>query len=586
MTEPGSASFKLSDYLNRGRDRKITEWGQLNDSFDVAQKINEIRAFNRAIRGENQNEINKVLATSGLSLKKVQKNPYAGYRAKETEDLMNLIGRKNMGVKFNPTFNSSQAAREFIEDRINKAKESGDEKAAEYWSRYGVRELDLDRNPDTINNVVVYSNEDAGRIKAIDGFQIVPRTKKEALRARYTAFPDKTERAAAMKSQEKSLLKAYFRKHPNPDTWERYPFEDFAEEHEKDKPAFKLIEEEVKSYMDDVGLTAYSGLRNPTGVLAMTHYQAILKRLASVATNAAVMAFFDIPTEYDLREDPYRYKNKSNMKLVKAWLLESHKDHLPKIRTYVGDKISFEPDNTVLESFVQGLCIVMLLWANAGQGSSYAEKFMDDINKKARKTLITWKKVASTSDSICEYQTVVDATAEAQKAKAAATLQMWQAGGPKYVEPASYGKEKIPVSKAFGGFAKPKRATLEPYTRMSIPTPGKYNKAGMEKEEEGGGGITRFQTVRKTPRKRGGTYTTPIKEMEGGGGRGGRGGRRGGGRRGGGTGRGGGSGSFLSTPSGGGGGEEEYEDEEEVEVDLSKLTGGPSSSSSSSSSDY
>jgi hypothetical protein len=63
------------------------------------------------------------------------------------------------------------------------------EKAA--WNKLGVVEADLDNNTDTRDNVIVYDDFAAGKIRSIDGYSIASGQKKVNQRNIYSAFPIK-----------------------------------------------------------------------------------------------------------------------------------------------------------------------------------------------------------------------------------------------------------------------------------------------------------------------------------------------------------------------------------------------------------
>jgi hypothetical protein len=256
-------------------------------------------------------------------------DPYRGYKAAETELLTDLVGQKNVGLKFTPEFNSANAARKWIVNKRNKAK---DEKEQQYWSRWDVAEMDLDADPYTPNNVIVYSDKDARKIKSVDGYQIIPRTKKEALRAKYDAIPNKEVRSALARSEQARRLQAYFKKYKTLADWNEHPIEDFnLEDHIS---AFNMLREQVKEVLEYYGFRAKETDQHPK-TLTVTHYMTILQKL----TSALMKRFY---TEFL----GYIPKGKKAQKIVKEILNDSASNYPDKLP-------NADPDNIVILEFIE-----------------------------------------------------------------------------------------------------------------------------------------------------------------------------------------------------------------------------------------
>jgi hypothetical protein len=495
---------RFKNYLSRGVDT-VKGWVGIQPDFNIGSKREQIRASNKEILERNREAARIALGDKYTQLKR---NPYVGYRPQETEDLVDLIGRRNVGLKFNPVLNSAQAAREFIEDRIEKARRDDDQRALTYWSRWGVKELDLDRDKSTVNNVVVYSDKDFNRIKSVDGYSIVPRTKKESLRARYIAFPTKEARAEAMNSLDKKYLKAYFRKHPDPAVWSKFPYEDFVQDYSTNVSAFNQVKHEIKaSYLDNdaggVGLTMYSKDKNPDGVLTLTHYMTLLQKLSSFVMNMLYVVFFEVKPDYDLYADPYKLKNKTRMKQLQDMLQEPYGKYTDKLINYLRLDVTPEENATLCEAFVQGAARSALFVAYNSEGSnlSVAEKILNDICKKARDpNLITWDKVPDENSLAgVVYTNVRDKGKDKQQEKAAERALNQQKSNPQFLA-----KSRLPMSKDFSGFPRKRRAQGGDYTRAVFGTPRQIF----------GDDVVRPQTstVLRTPaqvRRRSGLIKTP-----------------------------------------------------------------------------
>jgi beta-mannanase len=102
-------------------------------------------------------------------------NPYASYPAESMEHLANIVGLKNRGIKFNSDLNSANTAQIWLSKKLSNAPS---EAARQEILKYAVEEADLDNNPDTRDNVIVYSDKDLGKILSIDGYQLTSGQKK------------------------------------------------------------------------------------------------------------------------------------------------------------------------------------------------------------------------------------------------------------------------------------------------------------------------------------------------------------------------------------------------------------------------
>jgi hypothetical protein len=105
-----------------------------------------------------------------------------------------------------------------------------------------VEEADLDNNPDTRDNVIVYSDKNLGKNYSIDGYQLTSGQKKVNQRNVYSAFPVREVRSDVMNSKYKSDLKAWLRKYPLPAQQRKNPFENF----EREQSAFEILKDEIK----------------------------------------------------------------------------------------------------------------------------------------------------------------------------------------------------------------------------------------------------------------------------------------------------------------------------------------------------
>jgi hypothetical protein len=142
--------------------------------------------------------------------------------------------------------------------------------------KYKVEEADLDNNPDTRDNVVVYSDRDLGKIYSIDGYQLTSGQKKVNQRNIYSAFPIKEVWSDVMNSALKTDLKAWLRKYPTPQQQRKYPFTEF----ERQKPLFEILKNEMKDFLEEYGISMRTKA-NPQGNLSVSHYMILLQKLTS-----------------------------------------------------------------------------------------------------------------------------------------------------------------------------------------------------------------------------------------------------------------------------------------------------------------
>jgi hypothetical protein len=109
-----------------------------------------------------------------------------------------IVGLKNRGISYNPELNAANTAQLYIAKHKMQAptlREKAD------WDKWGVVEADLDNNTDMRDNVIVYDDFAAGKIRSIDGYGITSGQKKVNQRNIYSAFPIKEVRSDVMNSK-------------------------------------------------------------------------------------------------------------------------------------------------------------------------------------------------------------------------------------------------------------------------------------------------------------------------------------------------------------------------------------------------
>jgi hypothetical protein len=344
-------SFSLGRVRRTARDFQK----ELDDIKESREQMGRVIAERRAANEELPEYRNVQEALSAWKENKDYqdiRNPYLGYKADAMKDLADVVGIHNLGIKFNPTFNSKESAEEWLETQLRKAYQRGDDKAVEKLERYRINLEDMDRDEGTVPNVVVYSDYANKRIKSIDGFSVVPRTKKEALRAQYDIYPTRQLRQDNMPkdSEEKKKLKAYFRKYPNPASWEHHKFDDFKVE---PTTMNRLRDTYMKRFLAGTGFTIHSK-NNPGGQLSVTHYMTIVqKTMSEVMRIAWLVAIPSLPREYDFKKDRFKVKTKARKRALDTRLrqpmTEADKRRLSEL--YSNMYIAFNP-GTLLESAI------------------------------------------------------------------------------------------------------------------------------------------------------------------------------------------------------------------------------------------
>jgi hypothetical protein len=231
--------------------------------------------------------------------------PYQGYNIGDITSLADIVGHRNKGIKFKPEWNARLATEAWLD------KQRANHPDDLTWQRWGVDELDLDDDPRTPDNVVVYSDKTAGKVKAIDGYHLESRQGKERKRAYYSDYPTREERQQ-VDPKERSRLKAYYRKYPTKSEQIKHPL---TEDWKAPQSAFNLVRDKVKELLNIVGFTIYSK-NNPDGTMKQTKFMTLLGKLASIAYKMVLRAV--------LKRDPDDPENKTakEQNKLKADLLE------------------------------------------------------------------------------------------------------------------------------------------------------------------------------------------------------------------------------------------------------------------------
>jgi hypothetical protein len=193
-------------------------------------------------------------------------HPYQSYDPESTAKLAEIVGLKNKGIKYNPDWNSALAAREWI------GRQQAREPQNASWQKWGVREIDLDNNVSTPDNVVLFSDQGVGKIRAIDGHYITQPQNKKAQRAYYEDYPTQADRKQ-IDPKEKSFLKAYYRRYPTRAQQLAHPMETFVQE----KSAFNIVKEMIQRFLTQLGFKIYSKEKHPDGNIKLTNFMTLLQ---------------------------------------------------------------------------------------------------------------------------------------------------------------------------------------------------------------------------------------------------------------------------------------------------------------------
>jgi hypothetical protein len=362
---PADASYEYSDPYAGRRDQEAFEKAFADTQTGRTkwrEDLEAVRAHNRGLTG----------------YRAPPRNPYAGYRYEDTNALVDLIGRRNVGVKFNPTLNSATTAAMWLQKQRENAKTKEEQ---EKWARWRVEQEDRDHDEYTPDNVVVYSDYLNNRVKAIDGFSLVPRNKKEALRARYDMFPDREERTANLQGPSRKTLKAYFRKFPNPETWDSHPFDKFAETLKESR--FNIVKKIIEPMFKKSGFTIYSPKKTGNaGTLLITQYMTILQRITSwvMATIYSTLSA-DVPQTYDWVHDPQKFKNKSRLRRIEEDLkAQANPQIVERLQKVIPTAKAPATAKTVYDYILDTALAFLFISDGRGANGSFVLQFISDLN--------------------------------------------------------------------------------------------------------------------------------------------------------------------------------------------------------------
>jgi hypothetical protein len=138
----------------------IRDWPRFQEYQDTAnERLNEASLKDRDRRNAGEH-----IAPNGMSR----------YDVGSTSRLAELVGFNNVGVKYRPDWTSKVVAEAWVTNEKEKAAKSRDAKRIEFATKWGVQAVDMDNDPRTPDNVIPFSDQVQGKIKAIDGHYLIP----------------------------------------------------------------------------------------------------------------------------------------------------------------------------------------------------------------------------------------------------------------------------------------------------------------------------------------------------------------------------------------------------------------------------
>jgi hypothetical protein len=137
-----------------------------------------------------------------------------------------------------------------------------------------------------------------------------------------------------MNSKFKTDLKAWLRKYPTPKEQQKHPFEEFTRE----KGVFENVKEAVKLFLTNYGLTMYTQTQT-TGNLTVSHYMTLLQKLTSLINKDLMIAYFNLPKNYNFKVDVKNIRLRNNQKDYNRYVLQTNPQELNRIIQYINSNM-------------------------------------------------------------------------------------------------------------------------------------------------------------------------------------------------------------------------------------------------------
>ncbi|MDR2407136.1 MAG: hypothetical protein LBE13_03360 [Bacteroidales bacterium] len=259
--------------------------------------------------------------------------------------MLYLAGMRNKGIKFRPDWNSAVTADQWLAHKLD----TEDPKVKAYYDKWSVEVADLDDDENTPDNVVIFSDKPNQIVKSVDGYYLVQPNRKQTLRGYYTNVPDREIRAEISSNPEfKKKVKAYYKTHQTPDSWNQDSFEKFR--HRIFKTNFEAIREAVESYLNEKGFIRHTSKHD--GTVIPKKYMGILQKITSklqrywmLHFGVQVMKIEGLTENYNFEKDEHGIKRRLkryNGQEFYEWILSNNK--LPNLydddMKYIDDNIN------------------------------------------------------------------------------------------------------------------------------------------------------------------------------------------------------------------------------------------------------
>jgi hypothetical protein len=217
----------------------------------------------------------------------------------------------------------------WLRDRLAQAQKIKDpnqrEKALAKWSAYAVDFQDLDSDPSTPENLLVYNKTDPNDIYSIDGYRLGSRAKNLVNRGVYDAFPTAWERKK--NSELLPEYKRWLRKYLLPEQRELHPFT----RDEAEKFVHKTtVADRVKNLVERIATYQGFTIKDPkdatTTQIMPQNRMKIIGRICGEINNKVVkprilLTLYPFMKDYDWELDPNKYlKNKALGKAMDEYI--------------------------------------------------------------------------------------------------------------------------------------------------------------------------------------------------------------------------------------------------------------------------
>jgi hypothetical protein len=303
------------------------------------------------------------------------------YKYEDINKLADLVGNSNLGVKFHPYLSAEDSAKYWLSQRIAKAK---DEKEKAKWQQWAIQKADLDNNKNTPDNIITLSDKRKGKIRAIDGYELVPRETKEITRNYYQTFPRPEDRQT-VDDKTRRKLKQWYRKNPTPAEQLAHPFESF----EPSQSPYQMVRGVMTELFRILQIKIHS--KNSPGNISAPNYMTLLQKLTAIIHPLILTDLYGISQNYDFKEDPLGYKTRKAQKnTTKLFLVEDEEgiDYLTRWTNYNTPEIALEIIPRLIEEIDNGREKITSTVGTSSSGKTIIninDKTLEDVKEKIAK---------------------------------------------------------------------------------------------------------------------------------------------------------------------------------------------------------